>query len=341
MVRPTPLLILSVVCVASCEPAQITPTADPARDTTHLARVQSLTLDSIARPGLVVYFSEGRQPRGEAVLSLVDSMIAYFQPIYGPLPLRVAVLDTADWRATLENPYGVPGVRHPGPIAFMPADIEDGVLYRDVLRLTASLPQEMRERIERDCGSLAICTMTFADLIVLHEIAHAYVDRTFARPNLWLGEFAPDYLVYTYLRTTGNPNLVAWNLMNEVTAQIPPNVASLADFELRRKEPNSLATLTPEFPRLHGILMERIPEVYEKFGDRFLPHLTASFPPGHKSPGLSHFWPQCGDLSIARVIRGRSAPSPRAPRAGIRCLVTDLWLGQALAPPRIRRRRFD
>lgn len=247
---------LSLLVVLGCGSSREDPKVQPVQTLTHLARVQALDLDSVARNGTVVFFSKGRELRAEAVLTLVDAMVAHFTPTHGPLALHVAVLTEPDWKAVIDNPYGVPGVRNPGPIAFLPADVEQGVLYRDVLSLAEGLPPAMRRDIDTRCTSLAACTLQFADLIVLHEIAHVYIERSsLGRPNFWLGEFAPDYLVYEYLRGEGGPKLTAWNLMNAVTAHIPPHVASLEEFERRRQEPGAFQSLTPELPRLHGILM--------------------------------------------------------------------------------------
>src|SRR6187455_1321713 len=110
------------------------------QSSSHLAKVQALALDSVKEGSTVVYYSKGREPRARAVLAMVGGFLARFTPVYGPVALRVAVLTEPDWKATIENPYGVPGVRDPGPIAFMPADVERGTLYHEVLAIADRLP---------------------------------------------------------------------------------------------------------------------------------------------------------------------------------------------------------
>src|SRR6202008_4082643 len=95
-------------------------------------------------------------------------------------------------------------------IAFMPADVEQGTLYHEVMALAGSLPSDTKQEVTKDCGSLSACTVQFADHLILHEISHVYLDRTkFGRPNLWVGELAADYLVYEYLRGEKRPEIEA------------------------------------------------------------------------------------------------------------------------------------
>ena len=286
------------------------------QSSTHLAKVQALALDSIKEGSTVVYYSKGREVRARAVLAMVGGFLARFAPAYGPVALQVAVLTEPDWKATIENPYGVPGVRHPGPVAFMPADVEQGTLYHEVLAIAGKLPPATKADVTAKCGSLSACTLQFADLLILHEIAHLYIERAaFARPNLWLGEFASDYLVYEYLRGERRPELGAWNIMNGVIARMPPHVTSLADLEQRRRQEGALNRLEPELPRLHGILMERIPEVYDRAGADFLARLAKAFPPqaqptGCGTKGLNDGICRSQELPEAEVLRRLDAIVP-------------------------------
>jgi len=123
------LILLSAVPLAllACV-SQETSNVAKEQNRTHLAKVQARSLDSVTEGDTVVYYSKGRETRGREVLALVGSLLARFTPTYGPLALHVAVLTESDWKATTESPYGVPGVRDPGPIAFLPADVEQGML---------------------------------------------------------------------------------------------------------------------------------------------------------------------------------------------------------------------
>ena len=283
---------------------------------TALAKVEALSLESVKEGNTVVYYSKGREARGRAVLALVRGLLAWCTPVYGALDLKVAVLNEADWKSAIDNPYGVPGVRQPGPIAFMPADVERGTLYREVLALADSLPAATKQDIAAKCGSLSACTLQFADLIVLHEITHVYVERTsFGRPNMWVGELAPDYLVYAYLRAEHRPELAAWNVMNAVTARMTPHVTSLESLEHERHNANSLTRLEPELPRLHGILMERIPEVYDRVGLDFIPRLATTFPrqehpTGCWTEGLNAGICRSQELPEAEILHRLDAVAP-------------------------------
>ena len=316
-----PLRFVSVSCGAvlafvACR--AITPVLDAAegQSPTHLAKVQALGRESVTEGSTVVYYSKGREPRARAVLAMVGGFLARFTPVYGPVALQVAVLTEPDWKATIENPYGVPGVRDPGPIAFMPADVERGTLYHEVLAIADRLPAATKADIAAKCVSLSACTLQFADLIILHEISHVYIDRSaFGRPNLWLGEFASDYLVYQYLVGERRPELAAWRIMNGVMARVPPHVKSLDDLDRRRRDEGAFGRLAPELPRLHGILMERIPDVYDRAGADFIPQLAKAFPrqehpTGCSSEGLSDGICQSQELPEAEVLRRLDAIVP-------------------------------
>lgn len=312
------MLLGASIAFLACGTDQEASTAPTEQDPTHHAKVQALGLESVTEGSTVVYYSKGREPRARAVLAMVGGFLARYTPTYGPVALHVAVLTEPDWKATIENPYGVPGIRNQGPkpIAFMPADVEQGTLYRQVLALADKLPAATKDDIAAKCGSLSACTLKFADLIILHEISHVYVERmAFGRPNMWVGELAPDYLVYQYLRGEQRPELGAWSIMNAVMARMDPHVKSLDDLEQRRREEGALDRLEPELPRLHGILMERIPEAHDRVGGDFIPRLVQAFPrqenpTGCGTTGLSAGICRSQELPEAEVLRRLDAITP-------------------------------
>lgn len=312
------MLLGAAFAFIACATDREAPAAPKEQNPTHLGKLQALGLGSVTEGNTVVYYSKDREPRARAVLAMVGGFLARNAPAYGPVALNVAVLTEPDWKATIENPYGVPGIRDPGPkpIAFMPADVEQGTLYREVLALADTLPAATKADIAAKCGSLSACTLKFADLIILHEISHIYVERmAFGRPNMWAGELAPDYLVYQYLRGGQRPELGAWTLMNAVMARMDPIVKSLDDLEQRRREEGALDRLEPELPRLHGILMERIPVVYERAGADFIPRLAKAFPKqeqptGCGTKGLSAGICRSQEVPEAEVLRRLDAITP-------------------------------
>jgi len=316
--RSVVMLLGAAVALLACGPDKDAPTASTEQGPTHLAKVRALGLESVTEGGTVVYYSKGREPRARAVLAMVGGFLARYTSAYGAVALHVAVLTEPDWKATIDNPYGVPGIRDPGatPIAFMPADVEQGSLYREVIALADKLPAATKDDIAAKCGSLPACTLKFADLIILHEISHVYVERmTFGRPNMWVGELAPDYLVYQYLRGDQRPELGAWSIMNAVMARMTPHVKSLDDLEQRRREEGALDRLEPELPRLHGILMERIPEVHDRIGADFIPRLVKTFPrqenpTGCGTTGLNAGICRSQELPEAEVLRRLDAITP-------------------------------
>jgi hypothetical protein len=128
-------------------------------------------------------------------------------------------------------------------------------------------------------------------------------------------EFASDYLVYQYLVGERRPEMAAWRIMNAVMARVPPHVKSLDDLDRRRHDEGAFGRLAPELPRLHGILMERIPEVYERAGADLVPRLAKAFPrqehpTGCSDEGLSDGICRSQELPEAEVLRRLDAIVP-------------------------------
>ena len=120
--------------------------------------------------------------------------------------------------------------------------------------------------------------------------------------------------VYGNLAGT-RPELDAWRVMNAVMARVEPNVKSLADLERRRHDDGAFGRLEPELPRLHGILMERMPDVYDHVGLDFLPRLAKAFPKqehptGCPKEGLNGGICQSQELPEAEILRRLDAITP-------------------------------
>lgn len=255
---------LAVVCVAL-----------PVRAQTHFEKVAALGLSSVTERDVVAYYSKGYEHRARIFATFVANMIDFYAAKYGDVVKpSLAILSEGDWRATMENPYGVPGVRQPGSIAFMPADVERGAVYHDVVALRKKMSQETRRDIEAVCGSLERCAAHGADGIVAHEVAHLYeVPAGIGKPAIWFGEFVTDYLTYAYLRERQPPQFRPFMLIHRVSVTAPPQFKSFDEFE------EHIADAVPaELGRLHAFFLERIEQVYERHRLGFVDRLAAAFP---------------------------------------------------------------
>jgi hypothetical protein len=276
------LIALFGSVIPPCLLAAMSLTASVAQAQTHLEKVKALRLDSLKAGSNVAYYSEGQEARARVFLTLIHDMEAFYaREKNWRLAQFVAVLSEKDWRATIENPYGVPGVRYPGPISFVPADVQRGVVYRDIVSLWDRVTPELEAEIKQVCGSIETCAADGSDAIITHELGHVYEEYAgIGRPNVWVGELVADYLSYAYLRERRPPQFKPYLLIHRLSASSPPQFNSLDEFER-----NVSSAVPAELGRLHAVLLERVQEVYAKQGLRFIEKVAAAFPRQERPTG--------------------------------------------------------
>jgi hypothetical protein len=210
-------------------------------------------------------------------------VLGYYEPEAGwRVAPYVAVLSEADWRSSIENPYGVPGVRM-GPIAFVPTDVRAGVVYTDAVALRDSVSAALVALMDTTCGTFERCVADAADAIILHELGHVYEHRAhIGRPTLWLGEMVAHYFAYAYLRERQPSRVAPWLLMHRLYAAAAPRLKSLEEFERAAGLPG----MTPlEYGRLQALFLERVEQVYPRQGLGFITKLAAAFPRQERPTG--------------------------------------------------------
>jgi hypothetical protein len=251
---------------------------------THLQKVRDLRLDSLVAGPAVAYYSERGEARARAFASVMSDMLGYFEKQGGwrVAPFYVAVLSEEDWRSTIENPYGVPGVRL-GPVAFVPTDVRAGAVYIDAVALRDSVKPALLAEIDSTCGTLDRCVMDAADAIILHELGHIFERRAgIGRPAVWLSEVVAHYFAYAYMRERQPSRIAAWMLMHRLYAAAAPRLKSLDEFEAAR----GLSGMTPlEYGRFQALFLERVEQVYARQGLGFITKLAAAFPRQERPTG--------------------------------------------------------
>jgi hypothetical protein len=285
---PACLVGATLMLAASIAPAQ-----------THLDRVQALRLPTTEKGGSVAYYSKERQARARVFLDLVGDMVTFFQKTKGwqlEAPL-VAVLNQKDWQAVIENPYGVPAVRFPGPISFVPADVKVGAVYRDILALWNEATAEVQADVLATCGSVQRCAADGSDAIITHELGHIYQGQAgIGHPTVWVGELVADYISYAYLYERRPPQFQPYLLIHRISAGAPAQFMTLGEFE--RDVPRAVPY---ELGRLHGLLLERVAQVYPKHGLSFLDKLAAAFPRKDHPTGCHTAGPLAGFCESYRL----------------------------------------
>lgn len=271
------------------------------RPTTHLERVRALKPDSFDLHGVLVYYSKGREARARRLAAFVEGMRAFYASGYGwNITPKLAILGEADWRATLENPYGVPAMRQPGSVAFMPADVEAGVVYHDFVDLREKMPSGLQDQLVVKCGSFERCAAEGADAIIAHELGHMYqTPAGIGSPAYWFNEFVADYFAYAYLSDRQPPQAWPYMFINRLTAAETPQFQTLDEFERRIEE-----ALPRELARVHGVFYERVQQVYDRQGLGFAVKLAGAFPRARYPFGC--------DPALDGARAGASAPMARS-----------------------------
>ena len=272
----------------------------PLAGQTHLARVQALKLDSLVTTRVVTYFSSGQAGRAQLLSAALEGMAEYYANVRAwDVRPRLAVLSENDWRQAVENPYGVPAMRQPGPIAFMPASVTSGVVYRDFVAIGRNLSAALRSSVTAGCRSLEQCSADGADGIVFHELGHMYQGPAgIGSPAYWFNEFVADYIAYAYLRARAPPQTNAYMTINRLTSYEPPQFASLDAFERGIEQ-----ALPSELGRLHGVFTERIMQVYDRQGLLFLDSLAVAFPVARHPFGCGETPPPARGGSVPPMSR--------------------------------------
>ncbi len=220
-----------------------------------------------------VYYSEGHLQRAKDLQAVVEDASDYFavpEVLDLALELTLVVLDPEDWGAVSRRPYGVPHVwalPDEPKLAFMPAAGESPIAALN-LALKERLPAARLEAFS-DLGlSFDEAAVRFADLILLHEIGHAYAFGYLTYfPQRWLNEFLATYLAYAYFSERDPEAAKLWAAMNDVLVEASEHPhTTLADFDRLYIRGVGLEN----YGWYQGKFQQRAAEVFEAAGPGFL-----------------------------------------------------------------------
>jgi hypothetical protein len=226
----------------------------------HLDKLRALGLPVLQLGSVTAYHSRDRQSRAEKLTAvLADEARFYELDGASSLETNVAVLDEADWRATFELPYGLAAYRSDGAVIFLPADVQRGAIFKDLLAASAASPSDVAE---------------VADLIATHELGHAYERRHFGigPPSQWFNELVAWYIGYGYLAACAPESLrKVLHLHRAVAETTRPTTRSLDEYE--RSTPTGR-----EYARFQALFLARTRDVYAARGLQYLDDLAREFP---------------------------------------------------------------
>jgi hypothetical protein len=109
----------------------------------------------------------------------------------------LVVLDRADWSERASNPlYGMP--YYDAGNLFLAGEPSD--LVARLEEVASSAPPEAAQVLDQVYGTAADRLMPFADLLIVHELAHAFHDGVpFVFPRSWLMELFADMALYAFV----------------------------------------------------------------------------------------------------------------------------------------------
>lgn len=162
-----------------------------AEDTSPLATVKALHLETSKVARVTLYFAPADREHAEGFAALAEQAAGYFDRELGAsFPLHLAVLTPEDWFVPYAGggtePYGIPWASVEDLLMVVPASLEEGVLI--------SGPDD-RANLRR------------VRFVLLHEFGHLASKRHIhpASPHSyssvwWFEEFVATYFAYAYVR---------------------------------------------------------------------------------------------------------------------------------------------
>ncbi len=185
----------------------------PASDVT--TRHDLVAISGYAFP---VRVSPGEEGRARHMADMVASALEHFSPRLGLTPeVELLVLAEADWDEHAGFPvYGMPHIL--GGRTLVVASRENAFWQAQVPD-PASLPDEVARvahHVYGD-GSGGVLGAPFFDLLVVHELGHAFVGQGGVRMQRnWMNEFFPNLLLHAWVEEVAPEHLPALTLFPDV-----------------------------------------------------------------------------------------------------------------------------
>lgn len=234
-------------------------------------------------PGsLPAFYSPHAQARAKYLQGLLGGEIAYyaaeFHFAFGRVAL--AVLNDSQWpKVAGEEPYGMPSVDGTKPaVIVMPASWDD-VTWMAVPK-REEVPMAMLQDALAGGKHWEQVKFEGCDGIGTHEVGHFIVRQLGIDPQTyWFSEFLASYAGYAYLKAKQPGQALSNEIFWTVGLKNSPHpFTRLEDFESKYDE------LQQQYPGNYGwyqlALDQRVIEIYEQSGIRFLHEVREKFPAG-------------------------------------------------------------
>jgi hypothetical protein len=229
-------IVVFAAQVAVC----LVPASAVAQQDSTLARVRSLSVDSLLAP-TPTYFSPGYRARAESLQTLLRRASDYFAPRLGiKATVWLVVLDEEGWKGLRRRgPYGAyygsPFSSPPPRVIGVPALPESSVVTKVMRSVRTNIPSDGLDTLRRILRSYDDAALATVDWFSLHEFGHALADTWGARSEArWLHEFLATYLASAFLADNDPNALAAWNVVSRALIDgTAPAARGLDDFNGR------------------------------------------------------------------------------------------------------------
>ena len=228
-----------------------------AQDSSPLARVEALDLDTARVGRVTAYFKTTDRERAVELATLSEKAARFYDRELGiSFDLGVAALSPEHWFEPIHGiPYAIPWASVPERLLFVPSSLEEGLLVRGRSTMTE------RRRV--------------VDFVSLHEYGHLATKEYFhpaderdGLPISWFNELLPNIFAYAFVAST-DPEWAAASkqMWSDVIKSREPAVLSLEWGFMNDLPPRERARTYGWYQNLLNL---RAAELYEEYGLDFL-----------------------------------------------------------------------
>lgn len=248
-------------------------------------------LNRLKTDHLPLYCSSDCRSEAKIIGKMTSRACDFLQAFFKERPeIILLVLNEDDWKKRAPHqPYGDPFV----PNVMVHYGVKPPDRWKEAFTLLSSeAPSDLRRKLVSLSGSESITlkeaidkifTLEFFAATVAHEIAHPFLSINLVLPQpinfgyvfkldaFWLGEFLPQYAMYSFLQATNKPLCEMWLLL----------MKSAFEGGKRRMRYLNLTEMGTKYPEMIKSYLENIywyqaklfvmaADLYKQYGENFL-----------------------------------------------------------------------
>lgn len=156
---------------------------------------------SLRTTSLKVFYSNGYEPRAQAIAQQVQHAMEYFEQLLNSrAEVTLLVLSESDWPQYTKMP--VVGMPHYKNSKELVVAAHDNALWKSFIPPLNELPEALATQIQNtyktEDGTLSM--RPFFDLLAIHELGHAFhFQAGIQTQRKWMGELLVNLMLHTYI----------------------------------------------------------------------------------------------------------------------------------------------